>query len=456
MADDVGGGFASAQALFARVEKHLCAAGVAAGAAAATPAAVTAARAQSFSAGAGLGPGGPPARAPGPDLEAGRPPAAAAAAGPADGGGRAAFLLLRLRFQGLYSRFVLATGPARLNLSQAVHRDAAERDLRLVISSHNFTSELRGILCDLKNWLAPYEEGKTARVALQLGESLARLQDRICGISSLNETQAQREAADAAFRAVERDAVEKCDDCALDLIVEPFGARCPECHRLYDCNDAVYEDAQVFSPAAQNSKTKSGCFSPNKHCAEWMTRILAQESDAEIGDPDDPHNQGGEKLLAQLREEAARSNQYIPMLTVDSTRRLLRRVGRTDLNRNVPLIIKKLTGVSPPCLNEAKRLKGEMMFAQVIHIRNELAGAHKKVNRNYYPYYLYKIYDLILEREDPDRFMLWFIHLQSSETLTNNDREWKLICDRLKWEWRPTDPARTAGYWALYSGSHRR
>jgi len=135
------------------------------------------------------------------------------------------------------------------------------------------------------------------------------------------------------------------------------------------------------------------------------------------------------------------------LLDVTKIRKLLHSVERSELNQNASLILKKLTGLEPPTLSEEKRVKGGLKFSQVLQALSTLGLAG---NRNYYPYYIYKIYDLVLDDDDSDRLLLWFIHMQGATTLGNNDFEWRKICDVLGWEARPTDLIKVTRYRTLY------
>ncbi len=79
-----------------------------------------------------------------------------------------------------------------------------------------------------------------------------------------------------------------------------------------------------------------------------------------------------------------------------------------------------------------------------------------RTNRNYYPYYIYKILDAILPAEgDPgetpetrdQRRVLYYIYLQSQETLDNDDLGWKEICEELsEIRWEPTSRLKAKKY----------
>ena len=66
-----------------------------------------------------------------------------------------------------------------------------------------------------------------------------------------------------------------------------------------------------------------------------------------------------------------------------------------------------------------------------------------RTNRNYYPYYIYKILDAIIPKDAPGaqehRRVLYYIYMQGQDTLDKNDREWEEICSELsEIEWTAT------------------
>ena len=358
---------------------------------------------------------------------------------------------LRFRFDGLYLAYSLATGAVRIKLESPGLQEEGAQEARLVLASQDFAGELRGVLLKMKGAIQALHDPKGAkkhnskyRVVFSLCENIDTQIQRVSGVNSVNEAQATREAVEAAAQAVDHVDSEKCLECNLVLKVSggTSDAICPGCGQVYNLYGLVDEEVQPYSQDGQ--RMKSGQFSPSGHYAIWMNSILALESKSEIGRPADPDDQNGEKLIANLRAIAERTNKHSSLLNVEKVRKLLQIAGRSGLYRNAPLILKELAGIAPPRLSEEKRLRGEIMFSQAVQTRKTLDGV--SANRNYYPYYIYKIYDIILDKDDSDRFMLWFIYFQSQETLTSNDKEWKLICRELGWPWRPTDPAEKESY----------
>ena len=71
-----------------------------------------------------------------------------------------------------------------------------------------------------------------------------------------------------------------------------------------------------------------------------------------------------------------------------------------------------------------------------------------RVNRNYYPYYIYKILDQLLAADDyENRRVLYYIYIQSKETVEADDADWEQICLELaEIDYVPTDRTKALEY----------
>lgn len=242
---------------------------------------------------------------------------------------------------------------------------------------------------------------------------------------------------------------ERCPACAGDMAVDSGRSelRCcdAECGTIRELVGTVFDDSQFYSQEGQ--KAKSGTFNPNRHFQFWWTHILAREPEEEIGDKADPDNLYGEKLLSELRAVVVRDRKVLRLLTVNDARAMLREVGRTDLNKNVPLVLKKLTGVGPPQTADATAVRVENLFTKAIEI-GERVRRSGRVNRNYYPYYIYKILDQLLPDDDfENRRLLYYIYIQSQETVEADDADWEQICGELaELAYVPTDRSKALKY----------
>lgn len=387
---------------------------------------------------------------------------------------------LQLKAGAAYARYALATAIPMLESRRGEGgrrpRTLQEQQVLMAVASTNTPAVVHELLdnfaCQLKRLAddaatlaakeprAAGQRGRPRRPTVPGTQALQRLQDLVQRLDqqvmSVGNTLRYREAT-GATQAVARAAAltaaaasvtavecEFCEECAVALVIDSgrSEAQCPECRQVIEMHGVVYEDAHLRLQEGQRSK--SGAFSPNMHGRTWLQRLQGLENKGELGDPRDPDNLQGEKLIEKLRALAARKGMPLRLLDLEGVRGLLRDADCTKYNRNAALILKELSGRGPPILAEAKRVRVEALFTQVIQARAQLSD--HRPNRNYYPYYLYKILDLVLADDDPDRLILCYIHLQGENTLQANDHEWRGVCEQLELEWRPTSAAKTHEY----------
>ncbi len=222
-----------------------------------------------------------------------------------------------------------------------------------------------------------------------------------------------------------------CDFCNVPMNHDYDNAelQCSECGITRRLVGTIYSDS--INASHDKIKNRNGVFNPNRHFKQWWQRILAREPDEEIGDPNDPQNQHGEKIIIMLRKIVSRSNKPLQHLDVHDVRLMLKEIKKTKYNRNVPLIMKKLTGIGPPNVSDELSQRVEKLFTKAIEI-GEQKSRDGRINRNYYPYYIYKIIDAIVpESEFETRRILYYIYLQSDSTVVNDDKDWEEICKSL-------------------------
>jgi predicted RNA-binding Zn-ribbon protein involved in translation (DUF1610 family) len=231
-----------------------------------------------------------------------------------------------------------------------------------------------------------------------------------------------------------RDEYMICDVCDVHMAPDYDHAelQCPQCGAVSRLVGTIYADNRML--AQDKAKPKNGQFNPNRHFLSWWTHILAREPEEEIGDPNDPDNLHGEKLIKQLDQLRKRRNKLLTQITVDDVRDMLRVLTResskpiTKLNRNVPLIMKKLTGIGPPNVSEEFSQRVEKLFNKVLEI-GERTRDKDRLNRSYYPFYIYKIIDAITSESDYEtRRILYYIYMQGDDTVVNGDQHWERIC----------------------------
>lgn len=218
-------------------------------------------------------------------------------------------------------------------------------------------------------------------------------------------------------------------ECGTQMVVESVNSEmiCPSCGVSRKLFGVVFDDDQLYFQ--EGNRTKHGKYDPTKHCRFWVDRIQAKEN---ISIPSDVIS----KVKKCIRNNRIRKDQ----VTCPIIRGLLKQLKLTSYNDNVPLICKLITGKEPDQLTDNELKLTYMYFALVIQIYNTVKPDNKP-NCPYHPFFIYKILEQLL-KDQPTRKnkILSCIHLQSRETLIENDRIWKLICEEIsEFEYVPTD-----------------
>jgi len=202
--------------------------------------------------------------------------------------------------------------------------------------------------------------------------------------------------------------------------------KCGNTEKLYGM---IFEDDQFFYQEGQ--RTKHGKYDPTKHCKFWLDRIQAKEN-TEI-----PKN-----ILNCIKKRIKHDKVWISELECTDIRKYLKICKLTSYNNHIPLILKKITGKEPSQLTDYENKLVYVNFAKVIPIYNKIKPEDKP-NSPYHPFFIYKIIEQILKSPEQltrKKSILSCIHLQSRETLIENDNTWKLICEEMeKFTYIPTD-----------------
>ncbi len=222
-----------------------------------------------------------------------------------------------------------------------------------------------------------------------------------------------------------------CPDCNKDMKILSLSSEivCTSCGYSSILKGTVFEDEQFYYQEGQ--RTKHGSYEPTKHCRFWIDRIQARELKII---PD--------SVINAVKNCIRRNNiKNIEEITCEEIRNYLRQTKNTSYNEHVPLIRKIITGVSPPQLTDEEIQLIVLIFSKVIKIYEDIRPSDK-TNVMYHPYPIRKIIEHILKNPCMKRrrnAILNCIHLQSRETLIENDNMWEKICRRLNIEYVPTD-----------------
>ena len=217
--------------------------------------------------------------------------------------------------------------------------------------------------------------------------------------------------------------------CGHKMIIQANTSEllCIKCGEIHTLIGSVFEDSQFYNQ--EGNRYKHGSYDPNRHCKFWIDRIQAKENTI-IED----------SILEKIKNCIKKDKiENIKNISIDQFRLYLKQTNLSKLNDHIPLIKKLITGYIPPQLthNELHILFNYFDKATKTY---EIIKPKEKSNSLYYPFLIYKILDLIIEDKNKKRELLSCIHLQSYETLIDNDKIWFQICKQNStFVYKPTD-----------------
>ena len=217
--------------------------------------------------------------------------------------------------------------------------------------------------------------------------------------------------------------------CGNKMIIQANTSEllCIKCGEIHTLIGSVFEDSQFYNQ--EGNRYKHGSYDPNRHCKFWIDRIQAKENtvieDSVI-----------EKIKNCIKKDKIEN---IKNISIEQFRLYLKQTNLSKLNDHIPLIKKIITGYIPPQLNH-NELHLLFNYFDKATKTYEIIKPKEKSNSLYYPFLIYKIIDLIIDDNNKKRELLACIHLQSYETLIDNDKIWFQICKHNdNFVYKPTD-----------------
>lgn len=195
-----------------------------------------------------------------------------------------------------------------------------------------------------------------------------------------------------------------CLKCRIGLREIEYCLQCPECGLIVIKNLREGWNGPKYPP--QNSS-----YDYRVHYKKVMECILARE---EI-------TPALEKVINDVKSEWRR---YPIIACIDSVRNVLKKLGHNKHYKHAPLILRRVSGVSPPDIPDNILGQCKFIFSDIV---SAYIQCFSSPNTAGYPYIIYKIFDVILPTSLRD--ILGYIHLPLAKTITKRDREWKVICD---------------------------
>ncbi len=202
---------------------------------------------------------------------------------------------------------------------------------------------------------------------------------------------------------------------------------CEKCGYSYMLEGTVLEDTMFYSQA--DARYKHANYQPAKHCRSWLERIQAKESN-------NISKEHINKIEMCIKRDNIKNKKAIP---ISQFRRYLKDCNLSELNEHIALIRKIITGIIPPTLSYSETQLIINSFSKSVKAYNVIKP-NTKSNMIFYPYLLRKLIEMHIKDYHKKKELLSFIHLQGSQTLSQNDKIWYEVCKIVpEFHYMPTD-----------------
>jgi hypothetical protein len=167
-----------------------------------------------------------------------------------------------------------------------------------------------------------------------------------------------------------------------------------------------------------NQETGAYAYKRINHLTEILSQLQAKETT-------DIPEEVFESVYYELRKRKINKNS----LDIFSLGSLLKKLGLRKYCEHVPFMLQKINGKKPP--NFSRQIENTIkgMFRE-IQKPFEMYCPRDRKNFLNYSYVLHKFCELL----DLDKYLCYFPLLKNHSKLTQHDKIWKNICDRLRWK----------------------
>lgn len=219
-----------------------------------------------------------------------------------------------------------------------------------------------------------------------------------------------------------------CLNCNIKMIVKINTSEltCPTCGDITTLIGTVFEDSQFYSQEGQ--RFKHGSYNPMRHCKSWIESIQAKDK-----------SNIDESVIQKIKDKI-KKNRIINVnnITIDQYRKYLKELKLTSYNNNITMIRKQITGITPPQLSHDETTMLYNYFDKSIKTYNMIKSQEKR-NSLFFPYFIFKCLELIINDPLKKKELLNCIHLQEKNTLIDNDKYWFKICKINNFKFITTD-----------------
>lgn len=273
-----------------------------------------------------------------------------------------------------------------------------------VISIGDYTARLDRLADELKSLAADISSAATYIVAGVRDRVVLRVESHsreLCGLPPLQ-------------IHAERDETRACD-CGETMISTGDSSlfTCKHCGKI---RHAMGQMTAI--PSADSQRISLAKDEHIRHYRTWVKRLQADD-----------------RILPPPKCDLDRIIEYInnPRIVPDinllycpTMRSILRDLRLTKHNNIVATVIVAVGGPRPYRLTSAEENRSEVMFKYAMALYDTVIPDGK--NKPYYPFFIFKIWQIMFEGDEKKLKNLRFFHLQQWDTVMKNDAIWKKIC----------------------------
>lgn len=194
---------------------------------------------------------------------------------------------------------------------------------------------------------------------------------------------------------------------------------CRMCGNLFILREVAFHKNHFFSN--EGNKNNHNHSNTVKNFIKWLDNIMGKNG-SKIPDSDK------KKIFNKIKNDYPHIafGQY--QLNIKDIRKYLVLLDLTRYNSYASYLLIILTNKKIPNFDSNDIKKICETYKEVISIHNQITNNN---NLSYYPYYIYKIIEVLFCDDEEKLKIVHFIHFQKSNTVIKQDKYWKYICEKL-------------------------
>jgi len=176
-----------------------------------------------------------------------------------------------------------------------------------------------------------------------------------------------------------------------------------------------------------NDKTKN-MHNVAKYVDEWIRKIEGK-----------PSKKIPKEIVDLVKNRCIQTELLKP--SYEDIRDVLKYLGKTQYNHFCPHIRWQITGIRPEQLTVDEKSEIKSRFITAIDIYMQVKP-DSRTNKPHYPYFIFKLVDLLLPNSERKFKIMDAIHIQERKTIVKNDIYWEKVCESMddkKIYYKPTD-----------------